>query len=655
MLKKVIFASVGVIIAFACAFTPVCFAEDSNNFENAEYYETRNFDVDVNINEKNEFTVKERIVVDFTSPRHGIFRYIPMTSTIMREVDGKNENFPTRTSINNVKVDGYKFSREYENGNLVLKIGDADTYVDGRQEYNISYTLKPHDDRMSEYDEVYFNVLPGAWPTPIDASNFNVTLPKAFDKNKVKLFSGDYGNRSDDVVKYTVDGNTVKGQLNEKIPRNNSVTLRVELPNGYFTSQKTDKGLIGFMWVIIIACPIIIALLWFLFGRDETYTKPVTVMPPQGMTPAEVGYIVDETVDSKDVISLLFYWADKGYISIADGAKNDFILTKLKPLPFDSKTYEHTMFDRLFRDSDTVLTSDLSGMFFTTLNTAKAQVSGQFKFRDSTRLYTKSSKTAQVIATLLAIIPIVAATVISAYVNVSDIVSVILAIPVLVITLGCYISVVVLVTKWHSMQKSKRTKDMTLSLVIIGIAMWLLYLAAVSLLQTDEWGKVSSYYMNTVTPMLYAIAGSLISLFFATIMKKRTQHMNEWYSEILGLKQFIEYAEKERLEMLVNENPSYFFNIMPYAYVLGVSDKWAKNFENIAIEAPQWYSGNAYNGGMFNTYMFMHMMNNSMHSVQQNLSVPPAPKGTSGGGSGWSGGGGFSSGGGIGGGGGGSW
>jgi len=246
MLKKVIFASVGVIIAFACAFTPVCFAEDSNNFENTEYYETRNFDVDVNINEKNEFTVKERIVVDFTSPRHGIFRYIPMTSTIMREVDGKNENFPTRTSINNVKVDGYKFSREYENGNLVLKIGDADTYVDGRQEYNISYTLKPHDDRMSEYDEVYFNVLPGAWPTPIDASNFNVTLPKAFDKNKVKIFSGNYGNRSDDMVKYTVDGNTVKGQLNEKIPRNNSVTLRVELPNGYFTSQKTD-GLLSLL------------------------------------------------------------------------------------------------------------------------------------------------------------------------------------------------------------------------------------------------------------------------------------------------------------------------------------------------------------------------------------------------------------------------
>ena len=37
------------------------------------------------------------------------------------------------------------------------------------------------------------------------------------------------------------------------------------------------------------------------------------------------------------------------------------------------------------------------------------------------------------------------------------------------------------------------------------------------------------------------------------------------------------------------ENSEYFYNILPYAYVLGVSDKWIKKFESISLQAPSWY------------------------------------------------------------------
>lgn len=42
---------------------------------------------------------------------------------------------------------------------------------------------------------------------------------------------------------------------------------------------------------------------------------------------------------------------------------------------------------------------------------------------------------------------------------------------------------------------------------------------------------------------------------------------------------FLETAEKEKLEQLVFEDPKYFYNILPYAYVLGVSDKWIKSLK----------------------------------------------------------------------------
>ena len=53
-------------------------------------------------------------------------------------------------------------------------------------------------------------------------------------------------------------------------------------------------------------------------------------------------------------------------------------------------------------------------------------------------------------------------------------------------------------------------------------------------------------------------------------------------------------VEKDKLEMLVNDNPNYFFDILPYAYVLGVSDIWSKKFESIAIAPPTWYVGTMY-------------------------------------------------------------
>lgn len=94
------------------------------------------------------------------------------------------------------------------------------------------------------------------------------------------------------------------------------------------------------------------------------------------------------------------------------------------------------------------------------------------------------------------------------------------------------------------------------------------------------------------------------------------------------------------------EDPTYFYNILPYTYVLGVSDKWIKKFESISLQAPSWYdSPNAFDMVSFGTFM-----NSTMVSAQSVMSSSPSSDSGGGGSSG-----GGSSGGGSGGGGGGSW
>lgn len=136
----------------------------------------------------------------------------------------------------------------------------------------------------------------------------------------------------------------------------------------------------------------------------------------------------------------------------------------------------------------------------------------------------------------------------------------------------------------------------------------------------------------------------IILALFMFFGSKRTKAGNQVYGQILGFKEFIKKAELDRLKMLVEENPSYYYDIMPYAYVLGLSEQWIENFETMHMPEPDWYSGR----DPFGDAVFYSMV----RSANACATAPEASGGGSSGG-GFSGGG--FSGGGSGGGGGGAW
>ncbi len=85
---------------------------------------------------------------------------------------------------------------------------------------------------------------------------------------------------------------------------------------------------------------------------------------------------------------------------------------------------------------------------------------------------------------------------------------------------------------------------------------------------------------------------TIISSICTYNLPKRNNNGLKLLGALLGLKHFIEVAKKHELEMLVKDNPNYFYDILPYAYILDVSDKWIKKFENITVLDPKWLVGN---------------------------------------------------------------
>ena len=131
----------------------------------------------------------------------------------------------------------------------------------------------------------------------------------------------------------------------------------------------------------------------------------------------------------------------------------------------------------------------------------------------------------------------------------------------------------------------------------------------------------------------------IISIICAYHLPKRNSYGRQLLGRLRGLKKFMEVAEKNRLTQLVEKDPKYFYKVLPYAYILGVSSKWINKFEDIMHENPDWYSGHS----------FYHNLNSFAHTMES-LSVPSTSNGgistSSGGGGGFSGGGGGGGGGG---------
>ena len=143
------------------------------------------------------------------------------------------------------------------------------------------------------------------------------------------------------------------------------------------------------------------------------------------------------------------------------------------------------------------------------------------------------------------------------------------------------------------------------------------------------------------------IVSSIIMMLFAHFMPRVTRKGAEAREEILGFKKFLSVTEEKRLAFsdAPAMKPEQFARFLPAAVAFGVEKKWANQFANMQVPAPNYIQGYS----NFSTNSFV----NTVHAMESDMASTYSPPSSSGsGGSGFSGGG---SGGGGGGGGGGSW
>lgn len=606
-------------------FSLNCYAND---------YDITKYDVEIVVDEHNKYSIKENIDTYFNVSKHGIVRRIPLYNNIIRQ-DGTRER--NRVLISNVHVNE-EFASSRENNNYVLKIGSADKTLTGKHSYSISYDYDIGLDKNNKYDELYFNIIGTEWDTNISNVTFKITMPKEFDASKLGFSYGEYGESNTDNISYDVDGNVITGSFDRTLLAGEGLNVRLELPEGYFIRKSVSSSLLECWYYIIPILGVLFSyLIWKKYGKDDQVVDIVSFYPPENMNSLDVAFAKKGSVNSNDAVSLLVYLASKGYIKIVEDKKSKSRFTIQKVKEYDGNNKEEELFFRgLFKKVwDSISSDELNESFYLTINSILTKKNSTANRKE---IFNNKSSNKRYILFLFMLITSSLSTIIPALgYKLSDVIF-----SIIICNLIGIVALIIVAIIYDNNCTKKGLNS------ALGFAFFFVLALAVANFTIIGFEYI---YYDTVylIGFILCMVCTYLIYFFYLIVTKRTEYGNKVLGEVNGFKKFLETAEKDKLESLVHDDPSYFYNILPYAYVLGVSDAWIKQFEGIAIAPPDWYES----ADAFDYYRFNRSLNRTIHSASRVMNSVPQSSGGSSSGGGFSGGG--FSGGGSGGGGGSSW
>lgn len=548
---------------------------------------------DIKILESGKIHVTETIVADFTKVRQrGIYREIPVSYR-----DKLGNPFNLRIEIISVTDENNKphpiasQGKAFLSDDYVLKIGDPSKYINSETTYVITYEVARVLNYFENHDELYWNLFTD-WEVPVLKSSATVSLPEDLEIEALKAacFTGYYGSTQSECSAEIKDDKTFSFIRNKPLKPGEGFTIVAG-----FTPDVISKPSIiqKTIWFLIDNWALLIPVILFLTLFLKWW---YTGRDPKTKDTVIPIYEPPNNLTPTEVGTIIDEKVDTHDIStvIIDYAVQGYI--KIKEIKNKKKMF----FDAI--DYELILIKDYK--------TKDGIKSHEIEILDD--IFEGKKKI------------LISALKLKFYKHLKDI-------------------------------KKKLYKNLVEEGYFVhnpeSIRAKYTSIGSFLLLAPIFFGAPLSTFFGFTFVVAIAVSGILF-IVFSRIMPKKTLKGANIYIKIKGLEEYIRTAEKDRIKFYEDKN-IFFEKLLPYAMVLGLSDKWGKAFEDIYKKPPSWFE--AQDMQNFNSYYLVDRLNRFTSTT--NTAFASSPR-SSGGSSAWGGGSGFSggfSGGGFGGGGGGSW
>lgn len=501
------------------------------------------------------------------------------------------------------------------------------------------------------HDELYWNVTGNRWEIPIERASVEVTLPPGDSVTEAYAYTGPEGSRARDAT-VEVEGARVEAVTRDRFSPGEGLTVSVSWPPGFVArppavARAVEEARLFWPAGLPLVTLLLMMGLWVRRGRDPRGGAVVVrYEPPEDLSPAEVGTLVDHRAEMHDLTSTLVDLAVRGYLRIEErvetrffGLKRDrdyvFHLLRSRTEWRTLKLHERRFLGALFGDAWSPaggapdLGKVLAG-FFGRRRKAHGEGSrlgvrsfveeggpgsgeGEGRRKEPGAVGREEPSREPLESVKLSDLEN------RFYRSLKGIRN------------AVYDR---LVERGHYRRRPDRVKGFFTALAV-GLAV----AGAAGMAATQG------------TPVFLAHPGALVAGFglsggvvflVGLIMPARTVRGARTREAALGFKEFLKRVEEPRYRRMIR-SPGDFERYLPYAMAFRVEGRWAKAFEDLYRQPPDWYVGSDPTRG-FRAGDFTSRLGSMTHQASGTFSSSPSGSGgggSSGGGSGGGGGGGF--------------
>jgi uncharacterized protein (TIGR04222 family) len=337
-------------------------------------------DTTLDVQKNGDVIVDEKVTFNFQGNYHYVSRDIP-TSNLnglkdIKVYDGSGNELPQGDTPGSYSVSS-------ESGHKYITVNFDLTDTSGTWTFH----YKAVDEIMfwDQGDELRWYVFDAETPTDIQGVRATVKLPAAAPQDQmtqaVQTGSG---------VQYktsTPDTTTMVYEASD-VPPYTQFWIVAGFPKGVVKYTWTARRIGAFILpkaglVLPILFFLGMLLIWRTRGRDDpskSYASYVSE-PPSNLAPALAGALIDEKVDTKEVISTIVDLARRGYIEMTDSkddsifSRSETTFTRVKPFD-DLQAYERAVANALFDGNhpDQVTSNELRNHFYSHVQTIEGEV-----------------------------------------------------------------------------------------------------------------------------------------------------------------------------------------------------------------------------------------------------------------------------------------